>query len=569
MATYYWVGGSGTWNGASTTNWSASSGGAGGAGVPNSADTVIFDDNSGTGTATTASGAVCASLTMNSTNLVLKLGANLTAGTSTTLTKGTINLDTFTYTTPDFSSNNSNIRSIQFGTGKINVTGNGGTIWNFATLTNFSYTGTPTVELSYAGGVGSRILNHGFLGGGSESTALSFNVTAGTDTISANPPLSIRNFDFTGFSGTLNNLTISLYGNLKISSGMTVGAGSSVMTFAATSGTQQVTSSGKTLDFPITINAPGATVQLQDNCTFGATRLITHTAGALDLNGKTMTAYAFSSNNSNTRSIAFGTGQINITGSGVTAWNYATLTGFTLSGTPNVNFTYSGSTGTRTANHGLLGGATEANVINVNVTAGTDIFRLNTLGYVKNLNFTGFSGSFTNSDVFVYGNYTASATMTLPAGAGILTFAGTSGTQQITSNGKTLDFPITFNGVGGTFAMQDALTQGSTRAFTITNGTVLLKNSATTTVGAFATSGTNQKFLRSTVAGSQATLSQASGTVSASYLTIQDINATGGATWQAFTTDNNVDAGNNLGWDFSAQLGRYIYTRRKNKRILP
>jgi hypothetical protein len=30
-----------------------------------------------------------------------------------------------------------------------------------------------------------------------------------------------------------------------------------------------------------------------------------------------------------------------------------------------------------------------------------------------------------------------------------------------------------------------------------------------------------------------------------------------------------VDAGNNSGWDFSSQLGKYIYTRRKNTRILP
>ena len=44
MATFYWVGGSGTWDGSSTTNWSLTSGGAGGAGVPNSAtDDVVFN----------------------------------------------------------------------------------------------------------------------------------------------------------------------------------------------------------------------------------------------------------------------------------------------------------------------------------------------------------------------------------------------------------------------------------------------------------------------------------------------------------------------------------------------
>jgi len=47
MATYYWVGGSGTWDNSSTTNWSATSGGSGGAGVPTTADDVVFDVNSG------------------------------------------------------------------------------------------------------------------------------------------------------------------------------------------------------------------------------------------------------------------------------------------------------------------------------------------------------------------------------------------------------------------------------------------------------------------------------------------------------------------------------------------
>jgi hypothetical protein len=141
--------------------------------------------------------------------------------------------------------------------------------------------------------------------------------------------------------------------------------------------------------------------------------------------------------------------------------------------------------------------------------------------------------------------------MTCVAGTGTTTFSATSGTQQVTTNGNaTIDFPITFNGIGGTFAFQDALTQGSTRAFTITNGTVQLKNGVTSTVGSFATSGTSQKFLQSTTPGSQATLSQASGTVNASYLTIRDINAVGGATWNALLSNNNFNGGNNNGWDF-------------------
>jgi hypothetical protein len=46
MTTYYWVGGSGTWDNANTINWSTSSGGAGSAGIPTGSDDVFFDANS-------------------------------------------------------------------------------------------------------------------------------------------------------------------------------------------------------------------------------------------------------------------------------------------------------------------------------------------------------------------------------------------------------------------------------------------------------------------------------------------------------------------------------------------
>lgn len=64
--TYYWVGGTGTWNGTTTTNWALSSGGAGGAGVPTQTDSVVFDANSNTGTnnftVTLSTGATCFNL---------------------------------------------------------------------------------------------------------------------------------------------------------------------------------------------------------------------------------------------------------------------------------------------------------------------------------------------------------------------------------------------------------------------------------------------------------------------------------------------------------------------------
>ena len=65
MATYYWVGGNGTWDNVTTTNWSLTSGGAGGAGVPTSADDVVVDSSSGSlgNTITIFTGAEAKSLT--------------------------------------------------------------------------------------------------------------------------------------------------------------------------------------------------------------------------------------------------------------------------------------------------------------------------------------------------------------------------------------------------------------------------------------------------------------------------------------------------------------------------
>jgi hypothetical protein len=364
---------------------------------------------------------------------------------------------------------------------------------------------------------------------------------------------------------TFNNSTNPgiIYKNVTLSSAVTM-TGTAALQFVGQGTTQILDVNTATFVPPMVINSPSGTLQLAENTTCSA--IVTLTSGTLDLNNNVLTANAFSSSNSNTRVIAFGTGNITLTGNAATVLAMQTATNFSYTGTPTVNLTYSGSTGTRNIAFGTPTGGTESNALSFNISAGSDIVSINSGGTssAKNINFTGFTGTlaFASSPRAWYGNLTISSGMTLTAGTNATTFAGTSGTQQITTAGQTLDFPLTFNGIGGTFAFQDALTQGSTRAFTITNGTVQLKNSVTSTVGAFATSGTNQKYLQSTVAGSQATLSQASGTVNASYLTIRDINATGGATFNAYTDQSNVDAGNVEGWDFgiSPIVGGVEYT---------
>lgn len=560
MADRYWVGGSGTWNNSSTANWSATSGGAAGASAPTAADVAYFDANSGTSaTVTVNATAVSLTTSVNKADINLSLSGSPTLCTSAGtlfLIEGTLTLNNNTLTCGRFSSSTATARTINFGTGNITVTGNAATVVNIGS-SNPNIIGTSAFYLTYSGSTGTRTIL-GYLG------SLNFYVTAGTDTIATGTGNSYGTLDFTGFAGTLTNTTRTLTGNLTISSGMTLTAGANATTFAATSGTQQITTSGRTLDFPLTQNSPGATLQLQDNLTMGSTRTFTLTAGTLDLTGNsgnwTFSTGIFSSTNTNTRSIAFGTGKIIVTGNSATVWGCGGIVGFSYTGTSLVDFTYSGATGTRTIAHGSGSGGTESNAINIKISAGTDTIVFGS--HYKNVDFTGFSGTISNFIRSIYGNLTISTGATLSAGTSATTFAATSGTQQVTTNGKTFDFPLTFNGVGGTFAFQDALTQGSTRTFTVTNGTVQLKNGVTSTVGAFATSGTNQKFLQSTLAGSQATLSQASGTVNASYLTIRDINATGGATWNAYVDNSNIDAGNNDGWDFgiSPVIGGAEYT---------
>ena len=65
MADRYWVGGTATWDASTTSVWSTTSGGSGGASVPTSSDNVYFDQ-AGTFTVTVgASNVNCAALTVS------------------------------------------------------------------------------------------------------------------------------------------------------------------------------------------------------------------------------------------------------------------------------------------------------------------------------------------------------------------------------------------------------------------------------------------------------------------------------------------------------------------------
>jgi hypothetical protein len=84
---------------------------------------------------------------------------------------------------------------------------------------------------------------------------------------------------------------------------------------------------------------------------------------------------------------------------------------------------------------------------------------------------------------------------------------------------------------------------------TVQPSTVTFTAGTTQTVSNFSLAGTagNLVTINSSSTGSQFTLSKASGTVNAQFLSIRDSNATGGATWNALFSTN---LGNNTGWIF-------------------
>jgi hypothetical protein len=458
--------------------------------------------------------------------------------------------------------------TLAFGTNTISLNSTG-TI--FTGATTMAVTGTPLIICTSATTTLARTITPGIV---TEANSISFRITAGTATLTITAG-SVRNLDFTdgtnptGYAGAFSANSTTVYGNFKASTGMTQAAGTAVLTFAATSGTKTITTAAVVFDRPFTFNGVGGTWQLQDALTSGSARTLTLTNGTLDLNNFTLTTGLFSSTNSNTRTLAFGTGKIVTTGVNVTIFNIGTSTGMTISGTnPLVEATGAGTIGqTRAVAMGRTFSTPEAYSISLTVNNGADLISFSGGGAAsRNVSFVGFTGTFTIAQAqVVYGNWNFGG-VTSMTGTASITFGATSGTKTITSNSVTFSNAISISGIGGTFACQDALSVIG--ALSMTDGTLQLKSGTTSTVGSFVTSGTNQKFLQATTPGSQATISAASGTNSVSYLTIQDSNATGGAIFQAYTTNANINSGNNTGWDFIFQVGRTIYTRRKNKRYL-
>jgi len=469
------------------------------------ASVTTFAAASGTQTITSAALNLDFPITFSGT-ATYQLQDALSVGTATgrtiTLTSGTLDLANFTLTQfGQFTSSNSNTRAIAFGTGNLTNTLNGnGTPFFMSVAGGFTYTGTPTLNFTGVGTVGNtRSISFGNTSGGLATNALNFNITAGADTISM--PTHFQDFTFgSGFTGTTTSGTLNCYGSIALSANMqaTGMVSANTLQFLSTSGTKTITSNGITFDRAITFDGVGGTWKLVGALNVGTAtgRAVTLTNGTLDLDGNTFTHFgSFSSSNSNTRTIAFGTGNITNTFTGTsTIFGMTTATNFTYTGTPTVNITGNAGSGiTRTITFGNTTGQTEINSLSFTISAGSDTISIG--GGFLNLSFAGFTGTMTNATLSIYGNLLFPTGMTLTAGTNTTTFASTNATvRTITTNSNTLDFPITFNGVGGSWRLQDALTVGTNRAITLTRGS-FDTNTKSLTCGTFSYNNTNTKTL--------------------------------------------------------------------------
>jgi hypothetical protein len=421
-------------------------------------------------------------------------------------------------------------------------------VFQMTTTTNFSLTGTAVVDFTNTNGFSTtHLFGFGTTSETNcPSINIKSGVLGTVSLFAGSLGNNYKDIDFTGFTGTLTTHTLAgsvIYGNWTFSTGMSVTTGgNTVITFSGSSN-QIITSNGKAFCCPFTVNKTGGTLTLADALlldsaatartltlvngtfdanaktinsagaiTFSSTGTVTIqnlssgtpftltsgtltqgtantfgnftlTAGTLNLATYQLNCPTFTSNGSSVRSIAFGTGNITLTGSGGTLFSSTTLTNFSVTGTPVVNVPYSGSVATTIA----TAAATEAQSISFNIQAGTYALTMVDTGKnYRSINFTGFSGTLgaVGVDTKIFGSLTLSPTMTLTSGANTMVFAGTTTGNTITTNGKQITFKLAFNGVGGSWVLQDALTMvGSSSNIRHYNGTIDL-NGKTLTLAA-------------------------------------------------------------------------------------
>jgi fibronectin-binding autotransporter adhesin len=483
MAARYWILGAGTWDSTNTTNWSATSGGTGGASVPTSADTPIFDSNSGTGVVTFTNGGVTVgATTINNSGIELSLGAAFTTSGSLTLTQGTFTTNDYNVTATSLSSGNNNTRTINLGSSTVTLSGSGSVV-QFGATTGMTFNaGTSTIVLS-------------------SSTSPNLNV--------ASTGLTFYDVSFTGANATQHQVSgANTFRNLSVAGRSSAG----IKPF--------IVDANQTINGTLTLsagtNATARTFVRSD--TIGTTRTLTCAAVASlqDIDFRDITIAGAAAPVSGTRlgdckgnsGITFDAAKT-VYWRNTTAANWgATTWASSIGGTADVTqFPLAQDTAVFPSAY-----PNSATTVTINAT-----YNIGTIDMSARTSNTMTLATGTTTP-FIYGNW-INGTGTTLTGTGTMTFAGR-GSQTITSAGKTFGQGFTINTPGGSVTLQDAFTCSS----------------ATTTfiAGTFDAAGYN------------VSLTSASSTVATSVTTTRTI-AVGSGTWTiAGTTAWSASTSTNL-----------------------
>lgn len=507
MANRYWVGGTANWDGTAGTKWATTSGGAGGASVPTPTDDVFFDANSGSGTVTVNTGNTGAK------SITCTGFTGTFAGIQSINISGSLTLSssmTYTYTGVMTFEASGTITSFGKTFGDVTVNGSGITVILADTLN----VGPAKTFTLYQGTIdlNGNLLRTGiFASNSSLSRSISFGASAIhlTSTGASVTILNITNstnFTWTGTGGfyraMLSTATVAFTGTAANAPNLWVYSNSSTLTISFGSSFKNVDFTGSSCTVSGSYNAFG-NLTLAAGGTYTGLLPTFNGSGTITSNGKTLgsvTVYgsgitvALNDNlNLGSSSLTLQQGTFNASNFDVSVWAFSS----NISNTRVLNM----GSGTWTISTSGSFAWNTANTTGMTLNPGTSTI-LMTSSFAKT--FAGGGLTFYNL---------------VQSGAGALTISGSNTFNNITNN-----------------------TQPATITFTA--GT-------TQTVSNFGMSGTAGSLItiNSSSAGSQFTLSKASGVVDAQYLSIQDSTATGGATWNALVTSGNVDGGNNVGWN--------------------
>jgi len=299
---------------------------------------------------------------------------------------------------------------------------------------------------------------------------------AGTRTITLTGALNC--LDITVSAGThtfTSNGTINIRGSMSLLTG-TVWSATGTLTFSSTTTGKTITTNAVTINSSITFNGVGGAWILQDALTMGSARILTHTNGTLDLNGKTLTVGIRYVTAAGTKNLTFNGGTLVCPTSIGIAFNNAAPTNFTttagtgtgvisMAAPASQTFEGGGSTYNCTLNRAgsglalIITGANTFNDITNTVQPVRVQFTAGTTTTFNNFNLNGTAGNLVTIES------TTASTHTLSKASGTVTGNYLSITNSTATGGATWNAGANSIDGGGNTGWIFASAGGNTGAF--------------------------------------------------------------------------------------------------------